>query len=267
MAGDDNNDTIVAQEGNSATTIINKVAVKVPPFWTENPNIWFTQVEAQFSLSGITVDQTKFDTVVAAMETKILNQVSDAVENPPVTGKYDNLKKKLLHLFGTTEAQKIRKLLSDLEIGDRRPSQLLNEMRRLGGQNVNEQLLENLWIDRLPAQVRAVLQVSDADLNGKAALADKIIEVTGQNTIAQASAMPSLQEQIYEISNKLDRLWKDRRDRSRSRSRSRFSGRRGGSRSSSRNSGNCYFHRRFGDKAWRCEQPCTFKPSKEQQKN
>lgn len=42
-----------------------KISVRVPPFWAENPKMWFIQLEAQFEISGITTDRTKFYSVVA----------------------------------------------------------------------------------------------------------------------------------------------------------------------------------------------------------
>ncbi|WP_333765289.1 hypothetical protein, partial [Streptomyces sp. IBSBF 2390] len=73
---DDLDKTVVEQSADAGSTrIINRVAVKVPPFWIENPSIWFAQIEAQFSISGVSTDQTKFDTVVASIDTKILSEV------------------------------------------------------------------------------------------------------------------------------------------------------------------------------------------------
>nr|XP_033331198.1 uncharacterized protein LOC117223154 [Megalopta genalis] len=34
--------------------------MRIPPFWPERLEIWFNQIEAQFTLSGITADNTKF---------------------------------------------------------------------------------------------------------------------------------------------------------------------------------------------------------------
>ena len=37
------------------------VALKIAPFWSDRPEIWFYQLEAQFSLFNIKKDETKFN--------------------------------------------------------------------------------------------------------------------------------------------------------------------------------------------------------------
>lgn len=37
-----------------------RVGVRVPPFYPEKPSLWFSQMEAQFALSNIKVDDTKY---------------------------------------------------------------------------------------------------------------------------------------------------------------------------------------------------------------
>ncbi|GBN46159.1 hypothetical protein AVEN_200213-1 [Araneus ventricosus] len=59
---------------------VSRIAVKVPPFWRENPAIWFSQLESQFVTSGIVQDSTKYHTVVASVETEILSQANGAIE-------------------------------------------------------------------------------------------------------------------------------------------------------------------------------------------
>ena len=42
------------------------VSLKLPTFWTSQPEVWFAQAEAQFNLRCITSDDTKYFYVVAA---------------------------------------------------------------------------------------------------------------------------------------------------------------------------------------------------------
>ena len=61
-----------------------RVAVKLPPFWADSPEVWFAQVEAQFSLARITQDRTRYDYVVAHLDARYANEVLDILANPPM---------------------------------------------------------------------------------------------------------------------------------------------------------------------------------------
>jgi hypothetical protein len=53
-----------------STFTINRVVIRVPPFWPEKPAVWFTQLEGQFALSTITQDVTKFYYVISQLDNK-----------------------------------------------------------------------------------------------------------------------------------------------------------------------------------------------------
>lgn len=84
---------------NTEPPTINRVAVKVPPFWPDHAEIWLAQVEAQFAVAGISGDTSKFNTVIAAIESNVLVQISDAILNPPETDKYANLRKCIIERY------------------------------------------------------------------------------------------------------------------------------------------------------------------------
>jgi len=41
-------------------THVSKIAVRILPFWPEEPELWFMQLEGQFTLCGITEDEAKY---------------------------------------------------------------------------------------------------------------------------------------------------------------------------------------------------------------
>ncbi|XP_044573271.1 uncharacterized protein LOC123257596 [Drosophila ananassae] len=118
--------------------VINRVAVKIPPFWTEHPELWLSQIEAQFVLAGITTDDTKFNTILASIEAPVLARIADAIVNQPGTGKYENSKSCILERFCESEQKKIQKLISETDLGDKRRTQLLNELNALAANKVDE---------------------------------------------------------------------------------------------------------------------------------
>ena len=85
--------------------------VKLPPFWKDNPSLWFAQVEAAFAISRITSDETKFRYVILNIDTTALPLVSDIIATPPEQGKYNALKSRLIGSLDETSESKLRKLL------------------------------------------------------------------------------------------------------------------------------------------------------------
>ncbi|XP_037931034.1 uncharacterized protein LOC119665852 [Teleopsis dalmanni] len=130
----------VADEGavmaSDRGSCVNRVSVKVPPFWCERPEIWFAQIEAQFAVGTISSDVTQFNMIVAAIESSIVADVSDTVLHSSETGKYANLKVRIIEGYSESEQRKIQRLLSEVELGDRRPTQLLTELTALAKDNV-----------------------------------------------------------------------------------------------------------------------------------
>lgn len=248
----------MTQQNNSSE--ISRVAIRVPPFWRQNPGLWVRQLESQFITSGITSDDTKYHTLVGSIESSILNHVSHIVEQPPEENKYETLKKALLHEFMESDEKRLRQLLENVSMGDMKPSVLLREMRELSCGKVSEDLLKTLWIQRLPTTTKAILSVSEDKIDKLAIMADKIYDqsdaagMINDTSKKEEDRLSVLERNINEIVSKIDALSTDnpRRTRRNTRSRSR-------NRSSSRTSASfCWYHHNFGAKATRCRSPCSF---------
>lgn len=87
---------------------INRIALKLPQFWCNNIQLWFVQVEAAFVLSGITVDETKYASLVASLDEDTLTHVSDIIFQPPNDRKYDTLKERLIAEFAESENRRVK---------------------------------------------------------------------------------------------------------------------------------------------------------------
>ncbi|XP_037580380.1 uncharacterized protein LOC119463625 [Dermacentor silvarum] len=139
---------------------ISAVDVKLPPFWTADPELWFLQVESQFAARRITADQTKYHHVVGSLPPKTASEVRDLLVAPPAVHAYTTLKQLLIRRLTPSEPQRLKQLLHGAELGDRTPSQLLRDMQQLLGTtttDVDSSLLRELFLQRLPTNVRMVL--------------------------------------------------------------------------------------------------------------
>ena len=109
-------------ESDSRTEVA-RVSIKAPPFWAPDPNLWFRQMEAQFQLSGVTNDSTKYFSIIAAIDAEVLQKVSDIILSPPTQNLYETLKTRIIEKFSASSSAKLHRLLHEVQLGDRRPSE------------------------------------------------------------------------------------------------------------------------------------------------
>lgn len=69
--------------------------------------------------------------MVSEIESVILAQVSDILTDSTTANKYEEIKKRLIQQIAESEEHRLRKLLKETPFGDKKPSQLLREMRDL----------------------------------------------------------------------------------------------------------------------------------------
>lgn len=242
------------------------VSIKIPPFWTDKPEIWFYQVEAQFTICKITAEETKFNYLVAQLEPRVLENIWDIIQDATDASKYSTAKKRLLSTFKESENVRIKKLITGLELGDMMPSQLLRKMRSLGHSDISENVLRTLWLEKMPNNVKSIVIVSEESLDKIAAMADKIMEMTPRTAeLATVQKDPAILDQLLSkisaLENQIASMSMQRESRSPHRHRSR-------SRSRSQRRFDpqgkfCFFHYRFGKKCRpeKCVQPCAWKDS------
>lgn len=279
--GGESSNALLFQPGSSNPNLANifKVSVKYSPFNREDPEIWFTQLEAQFQLAGVTVDGTKYGHLIAALDNETIQCVRDKVLHPPNANKYESLKGAITSRICDSEKIKLNKLLSGVQLGDKKPSQLLREMQALSTGQINDAVLQNLWLQRLPTQVQQILTcMENMNLENLSVTADKIIEVSKPIDICSVSPLSNLpvnsKNQIGELKSCIDALSKrfdsfvhESRGRSQAKSTPNSNDRRDDNRSKSRSRKqadlypNCWYHFKFGSRAKKCIKPCLFNSS------
>ncbi|VDP05747.1 unnamed protein product [Schistosoma mattheei] len=226
---------------------------------------------------GIRSQATKYAHVVGALPIEVATEVGDLIDNVPETDLYDRIKAAVIQRRSLSDEKRLQQLLTSCELGDKRPSQLLRHIRQLAGPyKLDETLLKQMWLQRLPHNVRQILSISGTSvtLDDLADMADKMMEIypdsRGINAVQPSSrdAMNpplDIQQQMAHLTQQLASLQAtistihSRRLRSTSRRRSVSRHR---LRSPKRAAGICWYHSNYGEKARRCTKPCNFTTSK-----
>lgn len=132
---------------------------KLPSFWKDQPKAWFEFVEGKLSLMNIESDSLKYYAIadVLSSDPNIRRDIRDLLDKPPSANKYDALRERLEDVYSETSRQKIETLLSSVELGDRRPSQLLRELQFRAGNMCDTHFLKQIWNRRLPQFIRTSL--------------------------------------------------------------------------------------------------------------
>ena len=169
------------------------------------------------------------------------------------------LKEQLIKRTAASEQKRLQLLLNAEELGDRKPTQLLRRMQQLLGEKagaIDESLLRELFLQRLPTNVRMVLAStgSTVRLEDLAQLADRITEVavpsvSAMSTPQLTTEMDQIRSDIASLRKLVQSLASRSRRTSRSRSPTPIDPR--------APSDLCWYHQRFGDEATKCRPPCS----------
>lgn len=251
-----------------AAEAISAVNLKLPPFWPSDPHLWFAQVEAQFNTRGITAQKTKYEYVVASLSPEFATQVRDLILRVPAASPYDTLKQQLIARTALPAERRLRQLFQSTELGDQRPSQLLRRMQQLLGEDAagsDGTLLREMFLQRLPGNVRMVLASSGADrtLEELAQLADRIITAAPLSVAGVTNPQPpvevdELRTEIAKLRETITTLaMSPQPTRGRSPSPRRPS-RLQSPPPRTRPTTMCWYHSRFGARARKCTPPCSY---------
>lgn len=257
--------------------------IKLPSFWKELPKGWFEFIEAKFTKFYNVSDEDKYQAVVDVLDPDVRQEIRDILEKPPLIDKYITLRNRLEDVYKESEKSRINKLLSTIELGGRKPSQLLRHMQGLAGSGCDSLLIKQIWEHRLPKPVQVGIAALPRSYTVEecARVADDVFEALEPNQIYAVSAEQQksfnskssnfygsgiegeLLKQLSQITKQLAELTttmaRERNSRSRDRSGQRE---RSQSRNSDTKAGMCWHHMKFGEKAVKCSKTnCTFEKS------
>ena len=216
-------DMSVTEEKASGSTppTIAAVTPKLPNFWPERSKLWFTQVEANFAISRVTEEQTKYNYVVAALPPEIAVLVEDVLEKPP-TVPYT-----ILDRTTPSVTQQIASVLNDEPISDQNVTAALRDMRHRLGPAANDQLLKVRLLQRLPEKIAFTLS----------AFMDKPVDELAKIAESMFSYEPYPSSSVNAT-----RLLQQKKTERTTPEPPEF----------------CYYHSRFGARAKKCRPPCKW---------
>ena len=154
---------------------VQRVSVKMPPFYRRNVAAWFRTLESQLKLARITSQATKFHHLVSHLPEDIaaLLLTDSTPEN------YDNLKEEVVRVIEKSKQEKINDLFDITDIGDDKPSifvrKLTSKMEQCGLSANDDEITQKL-LRCLPPNVATPLRAfQDLPPSRVAAIADSMM--------------------------------------------------------------------------------------------
>ncbi|XP_022126093.2 uncharacterized protein LOC111000815, partial [Pieris rapae] len=170
------------------------LSLRVPPFWRNQPLLWFCSFEA--ATADLKRSQAQLaQMVIAQLEKQDIQNIADLICSPPEADYYNAIKDRLISIYEESNSAQTKKLLSQVELGDQKPSQLMRQMKQLNKDKFPESTIKMMWLEHLPPHIRSVLAVSEAfkiktTLDDLTLLADKMMEVHTPSHHIAAVATP-----------------------------------------------------------------------------
>jgi len=250
--------------GGEASSDVAAVAhVRLPTFWKHAPEHWFIHAEATFASQRVSANNTRVNHVLTALDEEGIRAVADLLGS---SATYDRIRLRLIDVFGVSRSTRFREIVLPGGIGDRRPSQLLRDMRNAAPEDLGEAALKEFWLQKLPNNVLAIISSLDEPLDALAARADRVMEVCGSQRVDAvsgsddrltdlANAVRSLTQQMQTVVARTQHLPSENNTRADNHTPRQYPSSR---RNAAKNSEMCYYHANFGKKARKCLLPCNF---------
>ncbi|UYV69361.1 hypothetical protein LAZ67_6003319 [Cordylochernes scorpioides] len=165
-------------------------------------------------------ENTKFNYLIAQLDPKYVENLWDIITSKEIN-KYSEAKERLLRIFKDGESKRIRKLPSGIELGDLKPSQLLQKLISLATEDLSDKFIKTLWLEKLPQAIQQILIISEEELDKLAVMAERIAELNTKTEIYEAAKPDNetkmLFKKIESLEQKIESMKMERQGRSRDR--------------------------------------------------
>lgn len=248
-----------AKDGDTPTdvvvnTTIEAIAnVRLPVFWKQSPQLWFTHVESVFANQRVASNASKVNFVVGGLDEEGVRTIGDLL-GPGAS--YDAIRTRLVDAYELPKSVRFREIVKPGGMGDRRPSQLLRDMRNNMPSGIGEDALKEFWLQKLPSNVTAIISSLDGPLDSLAARADRVMDASNPQSVDAfakdqftelVGAVAALTQQVQSLTQMVNSPKGPAQQRS-------------ASFNVQPSAQTCYYHGLYGAKARKCRPPCSFKP-------
>lgn len=248
---------------------MNAMRLKPPELDTGDVHTFFFALENWFDAANIPPNHhhKRFNILKTQIPMRVLPELRHLLENVPANDRYEAAKGAIVQHFEESQRSRLHRLLSEMSLGDRKPSQLLAEMRRTANGAMTDSMLVDLWIGRLPPHVQSAVIAASPNVDDKMKVADAVMDSfalyhrTGPyQSVAEVrnEEFDRLSRQVAELSHRLEAVLRDSNRRETPRTRSRSRPHRQNQANSHTTDGLCYYHQRYGQAARNCRAPCSF---------
>lgn len=224
---------------------LSNVSVKIPaPF--ANWNLWFAQVEASFQLSRISEESTKYFHLICNLQSDTLSKFQHLLDaNSPMA--YSKLKEAIIQDYNENNNVSLADVMMEQSLGDRRPTEALRQMQRHLQRfdptiDANGSMAREIFLRMLPKNIQlSILAQPENNLHTLAQLADKITAFNKSSSQNITSSVEEGKSNINEISLLREEISALRRQITKPGP-----------------SELCFYHKTFGQRARKCQQPCSW---------
>ncbi|BHF67661.1 hypothetical protein SprV_0301068900 [Sparganum proliferum] len=181
----------------------------LPSVWLGDIALRLRTVESRFALRQITREDTKFHYIVAALPMDIATDLRDIIDCPPTEAPYTALKEALISRISLSTQKRLQRLISEEDLGDRKPTQLLRRLEQLAdGQKLDATMFKQLFLQRLPPSVQAILapNIPSSTVQTLAETADRILEYYQPPLTVNVASRSTIVPTIEDVVKRLDAL-------------------------------------------------------------
>ena len=204
-------------------------------------------------IKGVTDNIEKFYLVLGALTEDTVDLVKRIVEAPATPQSYGQLRAALIASHSFTPYQKVDMIVNMEPLGSRKPSELMAAMKKYRPDN-DARFFVYHFLQHLPREIRLLLARDDhTDLRALTEKADDLMSHHVRQEMIAAATADSGDEAVTAAA--APKSGKSKKKRS-----GKGGGKGGGKNQqpAQKQLDICSYHARFGDKAYRCEEPCAW---------